>query len=176
MSEDDLSKSARKREAQRVKTLGTQLGELSDAACAALELPPTLRQALADFRSITSNEAKRRQGQYIGRLMRSLDVTAIEHALAERERATGQARFAHHEVEQWRARLVETDEALDEYLARYPTTDRQQLRALIRNVRNRPQDTAAFRTLFRFLRDNASDAADDHPTELPAASVPPTVT
>jgi ribosome-associated protein len=180
VSEDDLSKSARKREAKRVKTLGTQLAELSDEACAALNLPPALLQALADFRSIRSNEAKRRQGQYIGRLMRTIDVAAVEHALAERTRATGQSRFTHHETEQWRQRLIDTDEALAEYLNRYPSTDRQQLRAMIRSVRNRPEDPAAFRTLFRFLRDNvanhAAEHAADHDAEPPAASVPPTVT
>ena len=184
MSEDDVSKSARKREAQRVKSLGTQLAELSPEACAALQLPPSLLQALVDFRAIRSNEAKRRQGQYIGRLMRSLDVTAIEHALAERARATGQARFAHHEIERWRQRLIDADDALPEYLTRYPATDRSQLRAMIRNVRNRPQDAAAFRALFRFLRDtsqehaarNADEHATDHAAEPPAASVPPTVT
>ena len=172
MVDEETSKSARKREAQRLKGLGQQLAELNDEQRAALPLPANLAKALADYRQITSHEAKRRQGQYLGRLMRGIDVTEIELALANLTRSSGIARFEHHEAERWRERLIAQDEALLDYIQRYPATNRQQLRALIRNTRTRPDDAAAFRALFRFLRDNAAGHAalpDD-------ASVPPTVT
>ena len=69
--DDEPSKSARKRDAQRLKALGQQLAELNDEQRAALPLPETLAKAIADYRRITAHEAKRRQGQYIGRLMRA---------------------------------------------------------------------------------------------------------
>ena len=172
MVDEETSKSARKREAQRLKGLGQQLAELNDEQRAALPLPANLAKALADYRQITSHEAKRRQGQYLGRLMRGIDVTEIELALANLTRSSGIARFEHHEAERWRERLIAQDDALLDYIQRYPGTNRQQLRALIRNTRTRPDDAAAFRVLFRFLRDNAAGHAalpDD-------ASVPPTVT
>ena len=172
MVDEETSKSARKREAQRLKGLGQQLAELNDEQRAALPMPAHLAKALADYRQITSHEAKRRQGQYLGRLMRGIDVAEIEQALANLTRSSGVARFEHHEAERWRERLIAQDEALLDYIQRYPGTNRQQLRALIRNTRTRPGDAAAFRVLFRFLRDNAASHAalpDD-------ASVPPTVT
>jgi ribosome-associated protein len=170
MSDEETSKSARKREAQRLKGLGQQLAELNDEQRAALPLPANLAKAVADFRQITSHEAKRRQGQYIGRLMRGIDVAELEHALANLTRSSGLARFEHHEAERWRERLIAQDEALIDYIQRYPAANRQQLRALIKATRTRPDDAAAFRALFRYLRDNAAHHA------LPDASVPPTVT
>jgi ribosome-associated protein len=172
MADEETSKSARKREAQRLKGLGQQLAELNDEQRAALPLPANLAKALTDYRQITSHEAKRRQGQYLGRLLRGIDVAEIEAALANLTRSRGIARFEHHEAERWRERLIAQDEALLEYIGRYPGTNRQQLRALIRSTRTRPDDAAAFRVLFRFLRDNAAG----HGALPDDASVPPTVT
>jgi ribosome-associated protein len=172
MVDEESSKSARKREAQRLKNLGQQLADLNDEQRAALPLPANLAKAVADYREITSHEAKRRQGQYIGRLMRGIDVTELERALANLTRSSGLARFEHHEAERWRESLIAEDEALIDYIRRYRATNRQQLRALIKTTRTRPDDAAAFRALFRYLRDNAASHAalpDD-------ASVPPTVT
>jgi ribosome-associated protein len=169
---DEPSKSARKREAQHVKALGTQLAELPDAQRHALLLPDALEAAIVTYRRITANEAKRRQAQYIGRLMRGIDVAAIEQALADIAQRTGQARHAHHALEQWRERLLADDSALADYLSRYPATDRPRLRALIRAARADVDATrGAQRALFRYLRDNVADHAVD-----PDASVPPTVT
>ena len=176
MSDDDFtqeepSKSARKRDAQRLKELGTQLAELNDEQRAGLPLPDILAKAISDYRRITAHEAKRRQGQYIGRLMRAVDVTELETALDGIARTSAAARFTHHDTERWRDRLIADDSELTAYVAAHPTVDRSQLRALIRGARKRADDPTAFRALFRFLRDHASGHSDD-----PDASVPPTVT
>jgi ribosome-associated protein len=169
--DDEPSKSARKRDAQRLKALGQQLAELNDEQRATLPLPELLAKAIADYRRITAHEAKRRQGQYIGRLMRSFDATELEDALAGIERNSAAARFAHHETERWRDRLIADDAELTAYVAQHPTVDRSQLRALIRAARKRADDPTAFRALFRYLRDQASNHSGG-----PDASVPPTVT
>jgi len=172
MSEDDFegpSKSARKRDAQSKKALGVRLAELNDEQRSTLPLPDALAQAITDYRRITSNEAKRRQAQFIGSLMRAIDTAPIERALDDLNRASAQARYAHHETERWRERLIADDAALTEYLSAFPTTDRARLRTLVRAARKGGTDPTAFRTLFRFLRDDAARHAAD-------ASVPPTVT
>ena len=173
MSEyDDVpSKSARKRDAQRLKALGIRIAELNDAQRATLPLPDVLANAIDAYRRITSNEAKRRQGQFIGSLMRDIDVAALEQALDDLTRDSAQARHAHHTTERWRERLIADDAALTEYVAEHPTTDRTKLRALIRAARKGGDDPTAFRALFRFLRDDVS-----HQAERADASVPPTVT
>jgi ribosome-associated protein len=172
MSEEEPSKSARKRDAQRLKDLGRQLAELNDDQRATLPLPEILAKAVADYRRITSHEAKRRQGQFIGRLMRGADVTPIENALESLARISAEARFEHHETERWRDRLIADDTALTAYVEAHPAIDRSRLRALIRAARKRSDDPTAYRALFRYLRDNASR----HTAGPEDASVPPTVT
>ena len=171
MSEEEPSKSARKRDAQRLKALGVRLAELNDAQRATLPIPDTLARAIEDYRRISSHEAKRRQGQFIGQLMRGIDVAALENALGDLTRDSALARYAHHETERWRERLIADDAALTEYVAGHPTTDRSKLRALIRAARKSANDPTAARALFRFLRDEAA-----HPADPADASVPPTVT
>ena len=166
---EESSKSARKRDAQRKKALGVRLAELNDEQRATLPLPDTLAQAINDYRRIASHEAKRRQAQFIGSLMRSIDTESIERALDDLNRVSAQARYAHHETERWRERLVADDAALTDYLSAFPTTDRARLRVLVRAARKSGGDPTAFRALFRFLRDDAARHVVD-------ASVPPTVT
>jgi len=169
---DEPSKSARKRDAERIKQLGTRLAELAEAERRALQLPDALEAAIVAYRRITAHEARRRQRQYIGRLMRDIDVSGIEHALEVIAQRAGEARHAHHQLERWRAALLADDAALTGYLDAYPATDRQRLRVLLRAARaDAGGARGAERTLFRFLRDNAAAHADD-----PNASVPPTVT
>ena len=166
---EESSKSARKRDAQRKKALGVRLADLNDEQRAALRLPDALAQAIVDYRRIASNEARRRQAQFIGSLMRSIDTEPIERALDDLNRVSAQARYTHHETERWRERLVADEAALTDYLNAFPTTDRTRLRMLVRAARKGGNDPTAFRALFRFLRDDAARHAAD-------ASVPPTVT
>ena len=172
MSEEEISKSARKRDAKRLKALGEQIAELNDEQRATLPLPEVLAKAIADYRRITAHEAKRRQGQFIGRLMRATDVAELENALDGLARNNAAARFAHHDTERWRDRLIAQDAELTSYGDAYPATDHRRLRLLIRAARARPDDAQAFRALFRFLRDNGAG----HAADPDAASVPPTVT
>jgi len=174
MSDDETafeepSKSARKRHAQRKKALGVRIAALNDAHRATLPLPDTLARAIVDYRRISSNEAKRRQAQFIGTLLRSIDTEAIERARDDLQRVSAQARYAHRMTERWRERLIADDAALTEYLRDFPNSDRARLRSLVRAARKATNDPAASRALFRFLRDDATRHAAD-------ASVPPTVT
>jgi len=78
------SRSARKRESHDLRRLGGDLVELRPERLAALPLPERLREAIADARRLTSFGARRRQVQFIGKLMRQLDddvVAAIRSAL-----------------------------------------------------------------------------------------------
>ncbi len=81
------SKSARKREALAAQRLGEELIALADADLEALDLPDRLAEAIREARGITSRGAGARQRQYIGRLMREIDVDAVREALTERRDA-----------------------------------------------------------------------------------------
>ena len=80
--EAPMSRSAKKRQSTSLQRLGEALLALPAARLAQLPLPENLQQAIADFRGMTSNEAKRRQKQFIGKLMRDIDMQELGKALA----------------------------------------------------------------------------------------------
>lgn len=159
--EDDLppSKSQRKRDVEALQKLGRELTELSKDQLKKMDLPEKLLIAVQEYQRITSHGAMRRQMQFIGKVMREIedeDVDAIvEHLAAMRgESATAKAEF--HAIERWRARLLEDDGAVTEWLDAHPGSDAQQLRQLIRNARREAElgkPPKSSRELFRLLRD-----------------------
>lgn len=155
---EELSKTARKREAERLQQLGARLIELSPQQLGSITLSDDLAAAIADYQRFRSHGAKRRQLQYIGRLMRSEDVDAITAALERIDGDSARARFEHHLTERWRERLLSEDHALTEFLDDHPTTDRQALRTLIRSARTHPDDRTHTRALFRFLKQSITGA------------------
>ena len=155
--EERPSKSERKRAAREAQNLGEALIELSDAQLDALALPEQLREAIRDAQRITSRSAAVRQRQYIGKLMRKVDLEPIQAALAaRRERASLEAeRFKR--IEAWRERLIsEGSSALDELARWYPGVDHAAWLSRVsaaREERNRTGSSGqASRELFRALR------------------------
>ena len=137
------------------QALGAELARLSEAQLESIELPEDLREALLEAKGISSHEAKRRQMQYIGRLMRGLDPAPIRVRLGEIEGSSAQATARHRRLESWRERLLGDDEALTEFAAEHPGADLQALRTLIRNARKEGgagKPPRAYRELFRVLK------------------------
>ena len=142
------SKTDAKRESEELQQLGQQLLELRGDLFKPLPLPDKLADALADAKRITNFEGKRRQMQFIGKLMRQLDeetLQAVRHALELQRLGHSYDTEQLHQAEQWRDRLIATDDAVQEWIAQYPGTDTQQLRALVRQARKDavPADKAA---------------------------------
>lgn len=105
------SRSANKRESHSLQALGLEIARLTAAERAALPLTPDLAEAMDLLDRLTDREGRRRQEQYIGRLMRDADEEALRRALAGRQArdAAEVARF--HAAEAWRARLLEAPAA-----------------------------------------------------------------
>jgi len=160
MQDEIVSKTRRKQEMHDLQALGAELVGLSAAHLERMVLPAELAQAVRAARRIASHEARRRQVQYIGKLMRGIDAEPIRTQLAAAQGGSAQERARHQRLEHWRARLLEDDDALTEFFQAHPASDLQQLRALIRNAR-REQAAArpprAYRELFRVLREAAGE-------------------
>ena len=138
-----------------LQALGAALVDLPDAQLAKVEMPDKLRDALLEAKRIKSHEARRRQMQYIGRLMRDVDPAPLRAQLAVVEGHSAQANARHRRLEAWRGRLLADDEALTEFAAEYPGADLQALRTQIRNARKEQKEgkpPRAFRELFRILK------------------------
>lgn len=150
------SKSQRKRDVEALQKLGRELTELSKDQLKKMDLPENLLVAVLEYQRITSHGAMRRQMQYIGKVMREIDVEPIVEALAAMRGESDIAKARFHEVERWRARLLDDDDALTDWLSRHPGSDAQQLRQLIRNARREAElgkPPKSSRELFKVLRD-----------------------
>lgn len=84
MADLQPSRSAKKRESLALQKLGEDLAAMAPAKRIELQLPDELAEALEAYDNITDREGKRRQRQYIGKLMREVDAKAIARALATR--------------------------------------------------------------------------------------------
>lgn len=129
------SKTRRKKDMLALQDLGARLVDLEAARLAALDLPERLVDAIAQLRTITKHEARRRQVQYIGRLMRDVDPEPLRAAL-DRERALSHAERAQFAAaERWRDRLIDDARAVDDFVAEHPGTDKGKLTELVTRAR-----------------------------------------
>jgi len=139
-----------------LQALGAALVGLPESRLSQMQLASELFEAVLEAKRITSHEAKRRQLQYIGRLMREVDPEPIRARLAAIDGGSAQAAAAHRRLELWRERLLADDEALTSFAAEHPAADLQRMRTLIRNARKEQQagkPPRAYRELFRFIKE-----------------------
>lgn len=149
------SKTQRKKAMHDLQKLGEALIQYSQESWTPLNLPERLQDALLEAAHIKKHEARRRHLQYVGKLMRDIDPEPIRIWLAAQQTIPAQekAHFAH--LEQWRARLIATPQALDELCAQFPTINRavwQKQIAAARHEQQSGQTPRHFRVLFRDLK------------------------
>ncbi|WP_407312256.1 ribosome biogenesis factor YjgA [Pseudomonas sp. nanlin1] len=155
--DEGKSKTQVKRELHALVDLGERLTTLKPDVLARLPLSDPLRRALADAPKHTSNIARKRHIQFIGKLMRDQDLDAILVLLDQLDASTRQYNERFHNLERWRDRLLAGDDGvLESFVNEYPETDRQHLRQLIRQAQhelahNKPPATS--RKVFKYIRD-----------------------
>ncbi len=176
------TKTELKRESDELQELGGELLTLRADLYNRLQLPEKLQEAIAEARRITNFEGKRRQMQYVGKLMRKLEeseVQAVRAALDEQRNGSAAEKLQLHLAEQWRDRLIADDDSLSVWLEQFPRTDIQQLRALIRQARKdapaedkaaqsqglAPRKGRAYRELFQLVREQLDNVAEEASTE-----------
>ena len=162
MQDEIVSKTKRKQEMHALQALGAALVALPESQLGGLALENKLHEAVVAAKRIKSHEAKRRQMQYIGRLMREVDPEPIRERLAAIEGASARSTAQHRRLEAWRERLLAGDESLTEFVAAFPAANLQALRALLRNARKEMKEgkpPRAYRELFRLLKDAVTPSA-----------------
>jgi ribosome-associated protein len=154
-SMNENSKSQRKKNMLALQKLGESLLSLSDSQLAAIELPDKLLAAIQHAKHLTSNEAKRRQLQYIGKIIREIDWPAIQQELEQIQLAHEKDTAKFREIEYWRDQLIlENNDIIETFLKEYPHADRKQLRQLIiraQDDRRMKKNTGGKKMLFRYL-------------------------
>ena len=166
---EEISKSQRRRDALEIRALAARLIGLSPAQLAHVPLDDHLRAEIERARRIRANAARKRQLQYVAKLMRRSDPAEIHAALDAFDQEARQLTARHHRSEAWRDHLLAAgDTAIGELLQQRRDADAQALRQLVRNAHREARadrPPAAARALFRELR--ALDEAE--PLPPPAA-------
>lgn len=161
------SKTRRKQASHDLQSLGEALVEMPASRLADLEMPESLRDAIRDYGNTRSHEGRRRQMQYIGKLMRRVDPEPLREAVAAMQLGHARDSLALHQAEHWRSELIADDEAVTRWAGEFPHSDVQQLRNLVRSARKdasadpEKRSGKAFRELFRFIRSQQDVAPSD---------------
>ncbi|MDP3834795.1 MAG: ribosome biogenesis factor YjgA [Hydrogenophaga sp.] len=179
---DDMSKTDLKKYSDRLQQLGESLLTLRADLMQRLDLSEKLVDAVNDAKKITNFEGRRRQMQFIGKLMRGVDeatLAAVEAALDEQNKGSAKGTLSLHLAEQWRDRLIADDEALTHWMQLDASADVQHLRALIRQARKDAQVTEpqerpgeavrhgkAYREIFQIVKATLNQG-EDHGGETP---------
>ena len=150
------SKTRRKREMEALQLLGVELVQLNAGQLAQIELPEQLLEAVLEAQRIRDFEGRRRQMQYIGKLMRAVDAAPIRARLEQWSDAAREHMALQHLAERWRERLLDEADALALFANEYPGSDLQRLRTLVASIKH---DKAVgrplkhYRELFRAVRE-----------------------
>lgn len=175
------SKTQLKKVSHDLQALGEELLELPPHKLAKVPMPERLLDALKELRRIKSHEGRRRQLQFVGKLMRDVDPEPLREAVAEQRLPSARQTLALHQAEAWRDRLIDSDAALTEWLDAQPGDDAQALRTLVRNARKESQQAGAaqahdgaverkgrhYRELFQHVKAalQASTEPDENPSD-----------
>ncbi|CAH2791071.1 MAG: UPF0307 protein YjgA [uncultured Caballeronia sp.] len=168
---DRPSKSQLKREMHALQELGEALIALPKDALKRMPMPEDLGDAVREARRIIDHEGKRRQSQYVGKLMRSLtedEVGALRTAL-ETYRGMNKTETARlHWIERTREQLLTDDAAITEFIHKHPGVDAQEGHTLIRNARKEREQQKPlryYRELFQWIKNAAGVEDDDEDIE-----------
>lgn len=161
-----VSKTRQKQAMQDLQSLGAELLELSRDQMKRIGLPEELYEAVLEWHRFTKHEAKRRQLQYIGKLMRGLDPEPIAAGLAllRGESAAETARL--HRLERLREELLADESTLQRIAETWPEADLGQLRTLRRNTlkeKEAARPPRNYRALFQALK--ALESSDHAPAK-----------
>ena len=171
---DGPSKSQRKRESTALQDLGEELVALSKERIAKIEMPERLKDAILAAQRITAHEGRRRQMQFIGKLMRTAEVEPLQAAVDEVKGASVASTARQHRLEALRTRLMADETGFAQLAEDYPQADIQRLRQLRRNALREAElkkPPKSFRELFRELRDLVESAnVADTPADLPVGA------
>jgi ribosome-associated protein len=152
------SKTRLKQASHELQELGEAVVALPQDRLAGLAISEALMEAILQYKKTRTHEAKRRQMQFIGKLMRRQDVEPIRQAVTNMQLGRAKDSLALHQAERWRAELLAEDDAVTRWTTEHAHTDVQQLRNLIRAARKdaalvpEKRSGRAYRELFQFIK------------------------
>ena len=147
------SKTKQKKQMEELQNIGKALVELPKDVLKKLDLPDYLRDEVLEAKNIPQNGAKRRQLQFIGKIMRKIEVDPIRAQLEQLKQPSAQEVKLLHATESWRQKMIKNDESYKEFIDKYQTADSTKLKELISSCRGPANSSSksSYRSLFRVI-------------------------
>ena len=150
------SRSQLKRDNQELRDMAEKLVLLAKSQLEKFTLDDSLNAAIKEARRLKNLDARRRQIQYIAKILRNIDVGEINHSLEKLNHQSQTFRQHFAKLEEWRDRFInEGNNAIEDFIAQYPEADRQQLRNLQRQAsreKSQNKPSTASEKLFKYIR------------------------
>ena len=154
---DFVSKTELKKDSKKIQAFGKKMSELSSEEISSFNFPDTISKAIKDLKSIKSNIAKKRQAQYLGKLLREIDLSEAYLRMDQINSNSQLEVRNNHKAEIWRERLIQDKDAVTELIELFPGIDRQKIRQLVRNTIKEIKATNPpkyYRQLFKYIKEH----------------------
>ena len=152
-----VSKTELKKDSKKIQAFGKKISELSSEEISSFKFPDTILKAIKDCKSIKSNVAKKRQAQYLGKLLREIDLSEAYLRMDQINSNSQLEVRNNHKAEIWRESLIQDKNALTELIKLYPDVDRQKIRQLIQNTLKETKASNPpkyYRHLFKYIKEH----------------------
>ncbi|MFQ3368151.1 MAG: ribosome-associated protein [Methylophilaceae bacterium] len=150
------SKTELKKDSKKIQQFGRKISELTINNIEAFKFPLNIYEATIDLKNLKSNSAKKRQVQYLGKLLREIDLTDAFIIMKQLKVSSQKEIQRNNIIEGWRNKLLNNNNSITEFVDEYPEIDRQSLRQTISNaqkekIKNKPPKYS--RQLFKLIKD-----------------------
>ena len=151
-----VSKTELKKDSKKIQQFGKKISELTINNIEAFKFPLNIYEATIALKNLKSNSAKKRQVQYLGKLLREIDLTDALIVMKQLEVSSQKEIQRNHIIEAWRDKLLINNDSITEFIDKYPQIDRQTLRQTISNTQKEKKDNREpkySRQLFKLIKD-----------------------
>ena len=151
-----VSKTELKKDSKKIQQFGRKISELTINNIEEFKFPLNIYEAVIGLKNLKSNSAKKRQVQYLGKLLREFDLTHAFLVMKQLEVSSQKEIQRNHIVEGWRDKLLSNNDSITEFVDEYPKADRQSLRQTISNAQKEKKDNRPpkySRQLFKLIKD-----------------------
>ena len=148
-----ISKTELKKDSKKIQEFGRRISELTINNIEAFKFPSNIYEATIDLKNIKSNSAKKRQVQYLGKLLREIDLTDAFLTMKQLKVSSQKEIQRNHIIEDWRDRLLSNNDSITQFVDEYPKIDRQSLRQTISNAQKDNKSPKYSRQLFKLIKD-----------------------
>jgi len=148
-----VSKTELKKDSKKIQQFGRKISGLTINNIEAFKFPLNIYEAIIGLKDLKSNSAKKRQVQYLGKLLREIDLTDAFLVMKQLEVSSQKEIQRNHIIEGWRAKLLSNSDSITEFVDEYPKIDRQSLRQTISNAQKDNKGSKYSRQLFKLIKD-----------------------